>query len=67
VGQEHPPRRLLEAGTADPEIAKWCDVHERRRRQTVTEAIELSLQRAVEPAASTDGSGVEDDQRGDPD
>ncbi len=40
---------MLEAGAADPEVAQWCDVHERRRRETTTQVIELALQRALDP------------------
>jgi hypothetical protein len=37
----------LQASATDPEIAQWCDIHERRRRETTAQAIELALQRVV--------------------
>src|SRR5689334_13990223 len=42
-------RAMLEAAASDPEIAQWCDVHERRRRDTTRQAIELALGRTVDP------------------
>ena len=42
-------RAMLEAGASDPEVARWCDIHERRRRETTTQVIELALQREVDP------------------
>jgi AcrR family transcriptional regulator len=42
-------RAMLEAGASDPEVARWCGIHERRRRETTTEVIELALRRTIDP------------------
>jgi len=42
-------RAMLEAGAADPEIAEWCETHERRRRDTTARAIEVALRRPLDP------------------
>jgi AcrR family transcriptional regulator len=42
-------RAMLEAAGRDPEIARWCGIHEQRRRETTTEVIELALERPVDP------------------